>query len=291
MAIDRQSLEQLADLYLEALACRDPGRLSLHPQFRLTENGQTLALGDGLWGTASSRGNYLHVAADPQTASVAMITVLRENDLPVIVGIRLALRDGLLAEAEMVVSRTDILFYKNGPQNLEAMGGPQPIWTEAVPEDQRMSREQLIDLADAYFDTLERNDGSFIAPFEEGCRRMDNGVFATHAPEFDRAGTPPFYALGPAGQFALGYFVFVTRIRERRYPVIDVERSVIASAPFLDHAGTVHEAHLTDGRTVPIGVKQPYSWQIFEMFKMRGGKIAQIEVVLNMVPYGMSSGW
>jgi hypothetical protein len=27
------------------------------------------------------------------------------------------------------------------------------------------------------------------------------------------------------------------------------------------------------------------------MFKMRAGKIAQIEVVLNMVPYGMPSGW
>jgi hypothetical protein len=83
----------------------------------------------------------------------------------------------------------------------------------------------------------------------------------------------------------------VTRVRERRLPVIDVERGVVVAFPFLDHAGTVHEVSLTDGRTVPIGIRQPYSWQCMEMFKMRAGKIAQIEVVLNMVPYGMASGW
>jgi hypothetical protein len=291
MVADRTGLEQLAEHYLDALIRREPAALKLHPDFRLTENGQDLALGDGLWGSASARGGYEHVAVDLATGSVGITTVLRENGLPVIAGIRLAQRDGLLAEAEMVVSRSDILFYKNGPQNLEAMGAPAPIWTESVPEHERMSRDELIALANSYFDTLERNDGSYIAPFEESCRRMDNGVFATQAPELDKEGAPPFYALGPAGQFALGYFVFVTRIRERRYPVIDVERGVIVSLPFLDHSGTVHEAHLTDGRTVPIGVKQPFSWQIFEMFKMRAGKIAQIEVVLNMVPYGMPSGW
>jgi len=291
MAADASALENLAVLYLDALVARDPGRLPLHPDFRLTENGQTLALGDGLWGTASAPGGYLHVVTEPERGAVALTTVLRENDLPVIAGIRLGVRDGMIAEAEMVVSRSDILFYKNGPANLEAMGGPSPLWTEIVPEGERASREDLIALADSYFDTLERNDGRHIAPFEEGCRRLDNGVFATQAPEFDKPGDPPFYGLGPAGQFALGYFIFVTRIRERRYPLVDIARGIVVSCPFLDHAGTIHEAHLTDGRTVPIGVRQPFSWQIFEMFKMRRGKIAQIEVVLNMVPYGMGSGW
>jgi hypothetical protein len=171
------------------------------------------------------------------------------------------------------------------------MGAPAPIWSELVPSGERMSRHELAALAQSYFRTLERNDGHHIAPFEDGCRRLDNGVYATQAPEFDKEGEPPFYALSPAGQFALGYFVFVTRVRERRLPVIDVERGVVVSLPFLDHAGTVHEARLTDGRTVPIDVRQPFTWQCLEMFKMRRGKIAQIEVVLNLVPYGMTSGW
>jgi hypothetical protein len=288
---ERSHLELLASSYLEALAARDPTRLPLAHAFRQTENGQALAIGDGLWGTANGIGAYRHIVVDTAAQSIAMTAVLLENDLPVIAGIRLQTSEGQITEAEIVVSRTDILFYKDGPQKLNAMGEPAAVWSEIVPPAERMERSELEALAGAYFDTLERNDGSRVAPFEEGCRRLDNGVWATQAPEFDKPGEPPFYALGPAGQFGLGYFVFVTRLRERRLPVIDVDRGVVVSFPFLDHAGTVHEARLTDGRTVPITVRQPYTWQCMEMFKMRAGRIAQIEVVLNKVPYGMASGW
>ncbi|MCC7464014.1 MAG: hypothetical protein IT480_16335 [Gammaproteobacteria bacterium] len=291
MSVDRCGLEHFADRYLDALVARDPARLPLHSTFRLTENGQTLRIGDGLWGTASARGTYQHVVTDPDTGSIALTAVLQENGMPVIAGMRLAIRDQQLAEAEMIVSRTDILFYKDGPANLEAMGRPAPIWTETVPVAERHARAELVALANAYFDTLERNNGQYVAPFEQTCRRLDNGVFATQAPAFDKEGDKPFYGLGPAEQFALGYFIFVTGLRERRAPVVDIERGVVATFPFLDHAGTIHQARLTDGRTVPIGVKQPFSWQICELFKMRKGKIAQIEVVLNRVPYGMTSGW
>jgi hypothetical protein len=291
MTYEREDLEQLGVRYLDALIARDPSKLPLHSEFRLTENGQELMLGDGLWGTANGTVGYQHIVVDRATGGIAMTAVLHENDRPVIVGIRLALRDDRIAEAETVVSRTDILFYKDGAQKLAAMREPAPLWREVLPEQDRMSREDLAALADSYFRTLERNDGSFIAPFEDGCRRLDNGVYATQAPEFDKEGSPPFYGLGPAEQFALGYFGFVTEVRDRRFPVIDTERGIVASLPFLDHAGTIHEVRLTDGRTVPINVRQPYSWQIFEFFKLRLGKIAQIEVVLNMVPYRMKSGW
>lgn len=290
--MDRRSqLEQLAELYLDALAARNPARLPLHPSFLLTENGQALRIGDGLWGTANGRGRYRHVVVDTVSNSIALTSVLFENDLPVIAGVRLAIEDDMIAQAEMVVSRRDILSYRNGAENLEAMGAPAPIWSEPIPTGERASREDLVALANDYLDTLERNDGSRIAPFESTCRRMDNGVFATQAPEFDKPNEPPFYGLGPGEQFALGYFVFVTRLRERRFPVVDVERGIVLTMPFLDHAGTIHEAKLTDGRIVPIGIRQPFSWQAFEMFKVRRGRIAQIEVVLNMVPYGMASGW
>lgn len=291
MGADRSQLEQLADLYLEALAARDPGRLPLLPSFRSTENGQTLEIGDGLWGTANRLGTYRHVVVDEEAQSIGLTAVVHENDRPVIVGIRLHAPEGGIAAAETIVNRTDILFYKDGPQKLEAMGRPAPVWDEPASAQEWMTRDELAALAGSYFDTLERNDGRHVAPFEEGCRRLDNGVFATQAPEFDKEGEPPFYALGPAGQFGLGYFAFVTRVRERRLPVIDVARGVVVSMPFLDHAGTVHEVRLTDGRTVPIGVRQPFTWQCLEFFKMRAGRIAQIEVVLNQVPYGMPSGW
>jgi hypothetical protein len=156
---ERARLEQLAEDYLDALAARDPDRLPLHPGFRQTENGQALALGDGLWGTANGRGTYRHLVADEQQQSIAFTAVLHENDRPVIVGIRLHAPGGRLAMAETVIKRSDILFYKDGPQKLEAMAAPAPIWQEPVPAADRMSRDELGALAGRYFATLERTTG------------------------------------------------------------------------------------------------------------------------------------
>ena len=37
--------------------------------------------------------------------------------------------------------------------------------------------------------------------------------------------------------------------------------------------------------------RQPFSFIIAEIFKVKKGTIRQIEAVLTSVPYGMSSGW
>lgn len=287
----REHLVELLEAYLDALAARDPGRAPLSPKVRFTENGQLLEIGDGFWGTCDGRGVYKHVAADSVAGQVGHLGVMTENGAKVIFGVRLKVEDGLITEIETVVSRDPILFYKDGPEKLEARGAPMPIWSERVAQDRRPPRHELIAVADAYFEALQRSDGSRKAPLGPDCDRMDNGVMATHAPEFDAPGDPPFYALGPAEQLDLGYFNFVTGIRDRRYPIIDEEYGVVFSLSFLDHAGTIHEVTLTDGRTVPIGVKRPFSWQVMEMFKITGGLIRQIEVLLNYSFYGMRPGW
>ena len=289
--ISRAALVLAMEAYLDAVAARDPSRAPLSPQVRFTENSQLLRIGDGFWATCNGRGRYSHIAADPLTGQAGFIGVMRENDVEVIFGLRIKLEDGLILEAETVVSRDPILFYKDGPQRLEAMGKPLPVWLEAAPPAERLPRNEMIAAAEAYFQTLERNDGTVYASFAPECDRMDNGVMATHAPEFDKAGEPLFYALGPAEQFATGYFQFVTRVRDRRFPIIDEEYGVVFSLCFLDHAGAIHEVKLTDGRTVPIGVKRPFAWQIMEMFKITGGQIRQIEVLLNQCFYGMRPGW
>ncbi len=287
----RAELRAAVDQYLAALVQRDPARLSLAPGFRLTENAQVLEIGDGLWGTASALGRYRHYVLDPESGQAGFTGVLRENARPVILALRLKVAAGRFLEAEMIVSREDILFYRGGTEALEAMGQPAQVWDEPLAHADRCSREDLVAVAQSYFAALERNDGTSTAPFAPGCRRMDNGVWATQNAAFDKPGEPPFYALGPGEQLKIGYFVFVTAIRERRCPVVDTHTGVVFSLPFLDHAGTVHEAHLSDGRTVPIGVRQPFTWHCAELFKIKGRQIAQIEVVLNKVPYGMRSNW
>lgn len=295
---DRLALRQCVDDYLAALVLRDPGAIALAPSFRLTENGQEVQPGDGLWATASGLGRYRHYVLDTASGQAGLVGVIVENGKPVILALRLKVAERrppgaetALAEAEMIVAREDILFYRGGTEALEAMGGPAPVWSEPLAPAERCSRQEMLEIAAAYFSALEGNDGTRTAPFAPGCRRLDNGVYATQNPAFDPPGAAPFYALGPAEQLRLGYFVFVTEIRERRCPVVDEDLGVIFSLPLLDHAGTVHEAHLTDGRSVPIRVTQPFSWQAAELFQIRRRQIAQIEVVLNKVPYRMRSHW
>ncbi len=290
-SLNRAELVAAVEAYLDAVAGRDPQRAPLSPNVRFTENSQLLEIGDGFWATCDGRGVYTHIAADPVAQQAGFLGVMHENGVEVIFGLRIKLENGLITEAETVVSRDPILFYKDGPQKLEAMGKPMPVWTAPVPADARRPREEMIAAADAYFQILERNDGRKTAPIAPECDRMDNGVMATHAPEFDKPGDPPFYALGPAEQFATGYFRFVTRIRDRRYPIVDEEYGAVFSLSFLDHSGAVHEVTLTDGRTVQIGVKRPFAWQIMEMFKVTGGQIRQIEVLLNESFYGMRPNW
>ena len=60
---------------------------------------------------------------------------------------------------------------------------------------------------------------------------------------------------------------------------------------FLDHAGNIPTVTLTNGITIPVGITRPWTWEVAELFKVEGGLIRRIEVVLTEAPYGMNSGW
>ena len=55
---DRACLNGFVDQYLAALVAHDPSRLPLTKTARYTENGQTLDLGDGMWGPVITPGSY-----------------------------------------------------------------------------------------------------------------------------------------------------------------------------------------------------------------------------------------
>ena len=88
-----------------------------------------------------------------------------------------------------------------------------------------------------------------------------------------------------------GYFAFVDRIRERRFPVIDPERGLVFAFAFFDHSGTVRDYSLTDGTPIRSAVERPFSWMIAEAFRIERGMITRIEALMTECPYGMRSGW
>src|SRR3546814_19726863 len=70
--------------FLDAQLKHDPAGLPLAPEVRYTENGQDIALDDGLWKTYSKHSDYKLYVADPLAGQLAFLSVIEESDTPVI---------------------------------------------------------------------------------------------------------------------------------------------------------------------------------------------------------------
>lgn len=292
---DRNCLIGFMDQYLDALVAHDPGRLPKAVRIRFTEDGQQLALGDGLWGTATARGRYQHYFPDPQTGNIGFLGTMRENGRPIFLVARLKIVDRKIAEIETIVPRDTTAMAKAGIEKLEAMQRPESLWNEDVPVSERASRADLIRTANKYFSGLERNkpngDYSF---FADDCDRLENGMETTNAkapPSAPANAGVNVMTLGCRAQFGTGFFQMVTRIRDRRFLAIDEQKGVVFSMVFFDHAGKLRQETLADGRTIPVDLKAPFTWEMGEAFKITHGQIRRVEAVMKQSPYGMKPGW
>jgi hypothetical protein len=289
---DRTCLDGMVDKYLAALVAHDPNRLPLAVDVRFTENGQELRLGDGLWGTVSGPGKYKLYVADPEAGQVGFYGTLMESDTPVLLALRLKVTYGLIGEVETIVARGA----GGGPfpaagKAMEEHGSPRPQFLRTVPTAERMSREDLLKVANSYFTGLGANTGHNTAPFAPTCLRWEIGLQTNSNPTLRPAGAGGvnIVAMSCEEQQKSGYFSFVTSIRDRRFPVVDRERGLVLSFAFFEHAGRIKEIPLTTGQTVPSPLHVPTTLEISELFQIDKGKIDQVEAVINPVPYGMRS--
>jgi hypothetical protein len=188
---------------------------------------------------------------------------------------------------------------ENAAKRVEALGTPNPLYMQAVPAGERMSRGDLIATANKYFSGMQQNDGKGDYPFAPDCNRIENGGQSTNAPTPAGEKRPdPKTSTGFSGQwtcleqFQSGLLYFVSRIRDRRYVAVDQERGVVAVFAFFDHmAGSTRNFTRPDGTPTTAGPAQPWTWEILEIFKIENNQLAEIEAFLTRPPYGMLSGW
>lgn len=291
---DRKCLEGYADKVLQAMVDHDPDRLMLANGVRYTENGVELRLGDGLWGTASARGNYSLYVCDTDTGQVGFYGTLSELGNWDYIALRVKVYEALIEEIEVIVARPSTAI--PGPDGQpaqsagELMNGrkPRPQFLETVPRGERMSREELIKIANSYFTGLANQTGKFTAPFASSCERWENGMQTTNQPPNPNGGID-ILSMGCEQQQKSGWFAFVTEIRNRRFPVVDVERGLVFSFAFFDHNAAVRTYPMPDGTMTPNILTYPQTIEVSELFEIRKGKIDQIEAVINSVPYRMKS--
>jgi hypothetical protein len=289
-ACDRACLESLLDRYVDAVVAHDAARLPLAADVKFTENGQRLAPGDGLWHTATDKGGYALKLADVERGQAVLMGTIREGDEPTVLVARLAIEQRTITAIETLVIRDRAV-----AERLDDIGTPRTAWSQPVPVADRLSRAELVRIANGYFSGIERNDGKGDYPLAAGCARLENGLvlageIALVSPR--AKGRPGGAQVGCLEQFRSGVFFYVTRIRDRRFVLVDPERGLVFAFAFFDNAGGPSRfGTLPDGRSVESGPKIPWTWAIAEAFKIEHGLIGPVESVLQQVPYGMGSGW
>jgi hypothetical protein len=283
-SVTRAELYRALDAYVTALKARDPTRVKWAGHVRNTENNVALMVGDGLWATITGLGPYDLRFADPLTGQVALFTTATETDETSAMSLRLKIENGAVSEAETLVVRQSDSGIKFEGQKFEN----KPAMNEVLRSEQRLPRARMISLADGYFDTLQLNDGTLFTKFHPNCKRVENGVQTTNNPDF---AVVPVARLGCEEQFRAGNYRYDTRLRARRFMLVDEERGIVLAAGFIDHAGGLDSYKLTDGTVVRSPVRRPHSFYLFEAFKLKEGAIEQIEADFITVPYNMPSPW
>ena len=279
---DRKQLEGLIDQYLDAVVAHDPTRLPLAKTVKFTENAQVIPVGEALWATASDNATYRLYPCDPEAGQAGLFGLMKENGLPVIVSVRLKTEQGLITEIETVVVREQ----PHRPIPMENLAKPKAIYLEPLAPSERVSREEMIRVTDLYFDGLEQDDGEII-PLDEECNRIENGMQTTNNPSLDMPGA----GLDCRTQISVKTFSGITAIRPRRYTVVDEERGLTFGTFMFHHNGIMPPGDKTEASGIGIYLRRPFTAVISELFKIKNGKIREIEVVMTSLPYGAKSGW
>jgi hypothetical protein len=103
---DRACLNGFVDQYLAAVVARDPARQPLTMTAGYTENGQTLKLGEGMWGSLITMGTYKLYFADAKAGQAGFFGTLEEHGHAAILGLRLKFENRKIAEMEKIIIRS-----------------------------------------------------------------------------------------------------------------------------------------------------------------------------------------
>jgi hypothetical protein len=297
----RALLKELADKYLNAVVAGDPAYagLPLSPSVKFTEDTQVRKIGEGLWVGASEAPTTFKVyVIDTVSNQVGFYGVMKENDKPIILALRLKVENSQITEIEHVIAQQ---INEKGMKNLIT---PRPAFTEPVPVDQRDSRTRMFDIANLYFEAIEQ-DYSSIAPFADDCVRHENGTqtttneqpnpadFGNSKEEQLRLAIARVDACGCAKQIDAQNLAYITRIWPRRLTIIDEELGLVFGFPMFQHKGDVQFVKIIGVPGVDTIPKKfpPFNLQAGEIFKIHGGKIHEVEANGMVVPYGAGSGW
>jgi hypothetical protein len=296
---DRTCMTGIVDRYLTALVRHDPAGLPLNRDVKFTENAARLKVGsEGLWVAASEQPTGFRIyAVDVGAGQIGFYGVMKERDRPLIIALRLKVVNGLITEIEHVLARG------LRAETVKNMAVARPEFVTPLPQGRRLPRQQMVSIADSYFEAIEHANGK-LAPFADDCIRRENGGQTTHnakpvpwpvALGSKQADDAMAYlgTLSCSDQLDTHVMDFITRLWPRRHEIVDEELGIVFSFPMFQHRGgsgsiKIHNVPGVD--SLPLGGSSS-NLQAGELFKIDGGRIIAVEAMGTSLPYGTKSGW
>lgn len=284
---DRACLIRTTNIYLAALVAHDPLIVDFSSGVKFVENTVPMKPGDGLWKTASAIPTTFKIyVPDTVSEEIGFLGIMQENNRPIELGLRLKIRNGQITEAEHLIAR-DLR-----PMSLVNLVIPRPGLLATVPPDQRLPRDQMLKIGASYYEALVAADAND-APFADDCVRRENGMQTTGNPPPAKPGFGTLGAMGCERQLRTHTFDYIKRIEPRRVEIADPETGLVF--------GLSQFRQPMDEKVVKIvgvpGVDhvdmnfKPFDLPAAHIFKIRGGKIHEIEAMGFTMPYNSKTGW
>jgi hypothetical protein len=290
----RQCLLSLQKQVLQSLQSHTAVGLPLAAGARIVENGVELAPGHGLWQQLQSVGARLDVA---DSAGRGVATFAYANDgQPALLMLRLAVAGRRITELEILTAHQG----ESGWFPRQAVRFWDPLYDSLLPAPLRTSRERAIQVADLYFEGIHEANGD-IVPFDRGCDRYENARKVTNRQDNG------FIGLTCAGGLSSIRPTHDRGLRERRYPIVDLERGLIVGIGFhesnpggtpqyspgfdpLNFSNYPDTSDVNAGRAAPLPAR-PQALYVADVFKIIDGKLRQNEVFMKNRPYGTRTGF
>jgi hypothetical protein len=290
--MDREDLVALMDQYLEALAAHDPSAVPLADDVKLVENTEVTAIGKGLWETATGGPAAFRIdVADPAAGQVGFMGVIEENRNPTIAAVRLKVKGGRIAEIDHLVVHSD------GRPLHPNMSEARPAFLEPVAPSEHVPREKMLEIANLYYEAIVQDNGR-VAPFADECQRRENGGITAN----DQTQTPEeaakddfsvFRKMTCSDQLSTGVMSYITDINRRRLLAVDEKKGLVFAFSMFVHDGEPKVMKITG---VPGITERPNNWGPFDLpaahvFKIKSGKIYEIEAIGYIARHGIQNGW
>ncbi len=289
---DRPALVALMEQYLAALAKHDPAAVTLASDVKLVENTRVIPIGQGLWATTTAGPTKFKIfVADTVAGQIGFIGVIEENKKPTIASVRLKVVDGKITEIDHLVIHSG-----DAPLNPN-MSKVRPGLLKPLKLQERTPREQMLQIANSYYEAIVQDNGK-IAPFADECQRRENGGITAN----DQIQTPEeaakddfstFRKMSCSEQLSTGVMSYITDINRRRLLAVDEQMGLVFAYSIFVHNGEPKVMKITG---VPGITERPNNWGPFDLpaahiFKIRNGKIYEIEAIGYVAEHGIKNGW